>query len=87
MLLQKIPGMLCKLCARDSISAAEDEFHALFYCVTYTESRHLFFDHDILLARNEYSFSRLMNTYNYYYSLYISVIDHALLQRSKVVLL
>jgi hypothetical protein len=54
----------CKLCARDNISAVEDEFHVLFYCVAYTESRHLFFDCETLNARNEYTFIRLMSTDN-----------------------
>jgi hypothetical protein len=55
---------LCKLCARVNISAVEDEVHVLFYCVAYTESRHLFLDCETLNVRNEYTFNRLMNTDN-----------------------
>jgi hypothetical protein len=55
---------LCKLCAGVNISAVEDEVHVLFYCVAYTESRHLLLDCETLNIRNEYTFIRLMNTDN-----------------------
>ncbi len=52
---------LCKFCARYNIVAIEDEFHVLFVCAAYEEHRNLYFDNDILTARNNYNFIRLMN--------------------------
>ena len=55
---------LCKLCGRSNIFAVEDEFHVVFHCEAYNDTRHVHIDKEILNCTNEYSFISLMKTNN-----------------------
>lgn len=54
---------LCKYCGSNNNVVVEDEYHVLFHCPAYKESRDIFIGRDLIIA-NMYSFISLMTSKN-----------------------